>query len=210
MLFCGPQRKEWMMLAIFRQLPRQRAALTLLLSACALLCGPAYCVEHGLTQEQLERLLKVVDQRGSRTTIPPAVASVLQLQASQHTPDIKEVAYLDEQGGRHGFAPLKDGSGFFMFSSGASSGQIVYWVDPDLRLVRAARSLMKNGPLLALPDAEARRELDDEFRQWSKLLSPNGPVVRPKPGPAPDPSKPDQSKPDQSKPDQSKPGQGKP
>jgi hypothetical protein len=206
MLFCRPQPwKEWMMLAILRQLPRQRAALALLLSACALLCGPAYCIEHGLTQEQLERLLKVVDQRGSRTPLPHAVASVLQLQPNQHTPDIKQVAYVDEQGVRHGFAPLKDGSGFFMFSSGASFGQIVYWVDPDLHLVRAARSLMRNGPLLALPDAEARRELDDEFLQWSKLLSPNGAVVRPKPVPAPD-----QSKPDQSKPGQGKPGQGKP
>jgi len=188
------------MLAIFRQPARQRAALALLLSAWALLSGPAYCVEHGLTPEQLGRLLKVVDQRGSRTTIPHAVASVLQLQPSQHTPDIKQVAYVDEEGGRHGFAPLHDGSGFFMFRSGASFGQIVYLVDPDLHLVRAARSLLKNGPLLALPDAEARRELDDELRQWSKLLSPNGAVVRPKPGPAADQGKPDQRKPDQSKP----------
>ena len=198
------------MLAIFRQLPRQRAALTLLLSACALLCGPAYSIEHGLTQEQLGRLLKVVDQRGSRTTIPPAVASVLQLQPAQYTPDIKQATYLDEPGNRHGFAPLNDGSGFFMFSSGPSFGQIVYRVDPDLHLVRAARSLLKNGPLLALPDAEAQRELDDELRQWSKLLSPNGAVVRPKPGTAADQSKPNPSKPDQSKPEQSKPQPGKP
>jgi hypothetical protein len=194
-----------MMLAIFRRPPHQRVALTLLLSVCALLCAPANSATHGLTQDELERLLKVVDNRGSRTTIPPAVASVLELKPSQHTPDIKQIAYLDEQGGRHGFAPLKGGSGFFMFSSGASFGQIVYWVDPDLHLVRAARSLMKNGPLIVLPDAEARRELDDEFRQWSKLLSPNGAVVRPKPVPAPGQSKPDPSKPGQSKPDQSKP-----
>ena len=57
------------MLAIFRRRPQQRAALALLLSACALLCGPAYSIEPALTQEQLGRLLKVVDQRGSRTTI---------------------------------------------------------------------------------------------------------------------------------------------
>jgi hypothetical protein len=166
-------------------------AIGLLLSA--LLCEPAWSMGTTLTTEQLSRLLKVVDTRGSRATVPASVAAMLDLKPDQLSPDIKQAAYLDDQGNRHGFAPLNDQSGFFMFRSGASLGQSVYRVDATLHLVRAARSLVKNGPLLALPEAEAQKELDEEFARWSKLLSPNGPAVKPPPGfpfKQPEPAKP--------------------
>jgi hypothetical protein len=149
-------------------------ALGLLLSACALLCTPAWPVGPTLTYEQLQRLLKVVDQRGTHAAIPHNVASVLELYPKQLTPDLKEVAVLDEDGNRHGFAPLNDGSGFFMFRNGETMGNSVYRVDSTLHLVRAARSLVKNGPMISLPEAEAQKELDEEFARWSRLLSPNG------------------------------------
>jgi len=160
-----------------------RKTLGLLLSACALLCAPAWPLGPTLTYEQLQRLQKVIDKQGSRAAIPHDVATVLQLYPNQIAPDIKQAAYLDEDGNRHGFGPLNDGSGFFMFRSGASVGNSVYRVDSTLHLVRAARSLMKSGPLLSLPEAEAQKELDEEFARWSKLLSPNGPVVTPTPYP---------------------------
>jgi hypothetical protein len=166
--------KEWMMITI-----TGRQALGPLL-ACALLWGPAGSFAHGLTNEELGRLVKAVDKHGSRTRLPQDVASILQLKPAQLAPDIKEAAWLDEQGTRHGFAPLNDGSGFFMFSSGKSAGQTVYFVDPDLHLIHAARTLLKGAPMLALPNAEAQRELDEEFRRWSKVLSPEGPSA-PKP-----------------------------
>ena len=155
---------------------RLRAALAL---ACALLYAAAWGVGHGLTREELGRLLKVVDVRGSRTIIPEPVASVLKLKPGQHTPDVKQAAFLDEQGNKHGFAPLSDDSGYFLFSAGASGGQTVYVVDRDLRLLHAARSLSlaRGAPLLPLPEAEGRRELDDELARWSKVLSPGGPAV---------------------------------
>lgn len=171
------------MVAFSRRLSHRGAALGLALAACALLCRPAWAVGYSLTHEELGRLLKVVDTRGTRVAIPRPVASILQLKTGQHTPDIKEAAYLDEDGVRHGFGPLNDGSGFFMFSAGAALGQTVYVVDPDLHLVHAARSLLRNGPLIALPDAEAQRELEEELRRWSKVLSPGGPVVAPRPFP---------------------------
>jgi hypothetical protein len=190
---------------------RQRPwALGLLLSACALLCTPAWSAGPTLTYEQLNRLLKVVDQRGTHAAIPRTVASVLQLDPKQLTPDLKEVAVLDEDGNRHGFAPLNDGSGFFMFRNGASMGHSVYRVDSALHLVRAARSLVKNGPLISLPEAEGQKELDEEFARWSKLLSPNGnaaaiggqaipyPFQRPngpEAAPAPQPKQPEPAKP---------------
>jgi hypothetical protein len=157
--------------------------LGLLLVACALLCAPAWPAGQTLTHEQLERLMKVIDKRGSRTKLPRSVASILELQPGQHTPDIKEAAYEDEQGYRHGFARLNDGSGYFMFRSGTSLGQVVYRVDSNLHLVKAARSLLKNGPLILLPEPEAQRELDDEFQGWSKVLSPSGPAIAPRPYP---------------------------
>ncbi|HUD26162.1 MAG TPA: hypothetical protein VMQ45_10765 [Burkholderiaceae bacterium] len=162
----------------------------LLLSMCALLCAPAWSDGPTLTYEQLQRLLKVIDKQGSRAAIPHDVASVLQLIPAQLAPDVKQAAYLDEDGNRHGFAALNDGSGYFMFRSGPSVGNSVYRVDSTLHLVRAARSLMKNGPLLSLPDAEAQKELDDEFARWSKVLSPNGPVTGPTPFPFKQPAGP--------------------
>ena len=153
-----------------------RGALAL---ACALLCAAAWAVGHGLTREELGRLLKVIDTRGTRTTIPEPVASALKMKPAQHTPDVKQAAFLDEQGNKHGFAPLSDDSGYFLFSAGASVGQTVYVVDRELRLVHAARSLslVRGAPLLPLPEAEGRRELDDELARWSKVLSPGGPAV---------------------------------
>jgi hypothetical protein len=146
-----------------------------LLIAFALLCEPALSMGITLTQEQLTHLLKVVDKEGSHATVPGSVAGLLELYPKQLAPDIKQVVYRDEDGNKHGFAPLNDGSGFFMFRAGASFGQSVYRVDEKMHLVRAARSLVKNGPLLPLAPNEAQKELDDEFARWSKVLSPNGP-----------------------------------
>jgi hypothetical protein len=157
-------------------LRREGAALSLLL-ALALPCGSAWSLGFTLSRSELAGLMKVVNDRGSRTTIPAPVASVLQLQAGQISPDIKQAVYVDGDGNRHGFAPLSDHSGYFMFTRGQSMGHAVYVVDPALHLMHAARSLQTNGPLIALPVEEAQRELEDEFRRWSKLLSPNGPSV---------------------------------
>lgn len=155
---------------------RMRApAVGALLIACALLCEPARSMGITLTQEQLTRLLKVVDKQGSHATVPGSVAGLLDLDPKQLAPDIKQVVYQDEDGNKHGFAPLNDGSGFFMFRAGASIGHSVYRVDDKMHLVRAARSLVRSGPLLPLTPNEAQRELDDEFASWSKVLSPNGP-----------------------------------
>jgi hypothetical protein len=158
-----------------RRRPRRWLPLRLLPLACVLLSAPAWCDGPVLTRIQLVQLLKVVETRGSRTTIPGQVASALQLQPAQHTPDIKEAAWRDEAGNKHGFAPLNDHSGFFLFSSGPSAGHVVYLVDPALHLVRAARSLVANGPVIALPQDEAQKELDQEFARWSGVLTPPAP-----------------------------------
>jgi hypothetical protein len=159
---------------------RWRAALGRVV-ATALWCGPAWALAHGLTHEELGRLVKVVDKQGSHAVLPRDVVSILQLKPAQPAPDIKEAAWQDEEGTKHGFAPLNDGSGYFIFSSHPSQGQTVYVVDSELRLLRAARTLLKGAPMIALPQAEAQRELDEEFRRWSKVLSPEGPTVAPKP-----------------------------
>jgi hypothetical protein len=159
---------------------QRRAALGQLL-ASVLLCGPAWALGHGLTNDELGRLVQVVDKHGSHATLPRDVISILELKPSQVAPDIKEAAWQDEEGTKHGFGPLSDGSGFFMFSSHPSQGQTVYFVDPELHLVHAARTLLKGGPMLELPNAEAQRELDEEFSRWSKVLSPEGPVAAPRP-----------------------------
>src|SRR6266853_208798 len=39
------------------------------------------------------------------------------------------------------------------------------------------------GRLILLPEPEAQRELDDEFQGWSKVLSPSGPAIAPRPYP---------------------------
>jgi len=180
-----------------------RAMLGRLLAG-ALVCGPACVFAFSLTHEQLGRLLKAIDKHGSHTPLPRDVASVLQLKPSQFAPDIKEAAWQDENGDKHGFAPLNDGSGFFMFTSHPSQGQTVYVLDPDLHLLHAARTLLKGAPMIALPDNEAQRELEEELRRWSKVLSPEGPSMAPKPfslhdapsaDPLPYPFKPQQTKP---------------
>jgi hypothetical protein len=168
---------------------RRLAALApeLLLIAGSLLCLPASAAETPppastrettLTREELARLLIVVQKQGSPEEIPPSVASMLDLQPNQVTPTVRQVAFLDENGIKHGFGPLNDHSGFFMFRSGAAQGQSVYHVDSKLQLVRAARSFLRQ-QLMVLPDVEAQKELDEEFGHWSKVLSPGGRIVQP-------------------------------
>jgi hypothetical protein len=151
-------------------------ALALLLIACALLSGPARPMGPGLTNEQLARLLKVVEKHGSHARIPPTVASMLQFKPGQVLPDIKQAAFVDEDGIKHGIAPLNDGSGFFMFRSGPALGQSVYHVDSKLQLVQGARSFVRQ-QLMVLTNVEAQKELEDEFGLWSKALSPGGPAA---------------------------------
>jgi hypothetical protein len=181
--FAGaPGVKERMMRAGIGSRAPWRATLGRLLVG-ALLCGPAWALAHGLTPEELGRLLKVIDKQGSHAVLPRDVVAVLQLTAAQLGPDLKEAAWQDEEGIKHGFAPLNDGSGYFMFTSRPTQGQTVYVVDTDQHLVHAARTLLKGAPMIALPEQEAQRELEEEFRKWSKVLSPEGPSMAPKPLP---------------------------
>lgn len=152
---------------------RSARGAALLLGLLILATAPR-AADITLTHDQLQRLVRVVEQRGSRALIPAGVAALLGLAPKQVAPDIKQAAYQDAEGNRHGFGPLNDGSGYFMFRSGTAFGQSVFRVDAQLRLVRAARTLRSNGPLIELPPTEARKELDDEFARWSRVLSPNG------------------------------------
>ncbi|HEX4599546.1 MAG TPA: hypothetical protein VH278_17285 [Burkholderiaceae bacterium] len=174
-----PYGKEWVMLTGIESRTGWRAALGRLLAG-ALLCGPAWALAHGLTPEELGRLVKVVGKHGSRAVLPRDVISILQLKPAQLAPDVKEATWQDEDGTKHGFAPLNDGSGYFMFTGRPTQGQTVYVVDTDLHLVHAARTLVKGAPMIALPEAEAQQELDEEFSRWSKMLSPAGPSMAPK------------------------------
>jgi hypothetical protein len=179
------------MIANFRRGRYLSPAVGLVSIVCALMCPPAWPAGPILTHEQLERLLKVVESKGTHTKVPPAVASMLHFEPKQLTPDIKEAAFLDDDGVKHGFAPLNDGSGFFMFRSTPSFGHSVYHVNSKLQLVRAARGVLKQ-PLKVLSDEEGEKELSEEYVRWSKALSPNGPVEQSpfRKGAAPDTPKP--------------------
>jgi hypothetical protein len=154
-----------------------RPAIGLLMIACALLCQPAWAFGT-LTQLQLQRLLQVVEKKGSRASVPPVVAAMLKFEPGQLSPDIKQIAFADEDGVKHGFGPLNDGSGFFMFRSAPAIGQSVYHVDSNLNLVKAAHSFERDR-MVALPDDQGQKELTEELVRWSRVLSPAGPVTRP-------------------------------
>jgi len=176
---------------MLHQQPRARrtAARALALVACAALwlalSTPAGSEEFPLTRAQFGRLMTVVDKRGTRTTLPPSVATMLGLNDSQYKPDIKQAAYLDAQGGRHGFAPFNDRTGFFMFRTGPSTGQTVFHVGVRFDLVKAARSFKKNEDLIALPEDEAQKELGEEFARWARVLTPEPAAIAPPPAAAP-------------------------
>lgn len=72
--------------------------------------------EPPLLEEHFTHLLKVVDEKGTKISLPPSVAGVLDLKpGAPHT--ATQVAFQEEGGGtKHGFARLDDGTGYFMFS----------------------------------------------------------------------------------------------
>jgi len=145
--------------------------------------GPARALGVALTQAQLAQLVKVTDREGTFTRLPPTVTSALELQARQVEPAIKEVAYVDEAGVRHGFAALNDSSGYFLFHRDASNALSLFHVDSQLKLVRAAHSFV-NDRLVSLPESDAVHELSEEFASWSKVLKPAGPTALRPQGPA--------------------------
>jgi hypothetical protein len=171
------EQEVWMMNASCCRRSCARPAIGLLLIACALLCQPALAFGT-LTQQQLGGLLQVVEKKGSRATVPPVVAAMLKFEPPQLSPSIKQAVFVDEEGTKHGFAPLNDGSGFFMFRSAPSFGQSVYHVDSNLQLVKAAHSFERDR-MVALPDDQGQKELTEELARWSRVLSPAGPVTKP-------------------------------
>jgi len=151
---------------------------------CALLAGallaPAWAraEELKLTQEQLTRLLKVVDTKGTSVPIPPLVAASLKLTGKQHVPTVKQIAFETPDGVKHGFAPLNDKSGFIFFRRQPPSGQVVYRVGPDLHLIQAASSVESNR-MNALSSEEGNKGLEDELSRWSDVLSPKSALPPP-------------------------------
>jgi len=128
-----------------------------------------------LTQEQLTRLLKVVETKGTSVPIPPLVAAVLKLTGKQHVPSVKQVTIETADGVKHGFAPLNDKSGFIFFRRQPPSGQVVYRVGPDLHLIEAATSVEANR-INTLSGEEGNKGLADELSRWSDVLSPTAPA----------------------------------
>ncbi len=149
--------------------------------ACGLFAGtllaPVYAgaEELKLTQEQLTRLLKVVETKGTSVPIPPLVAAALKLTGKQHVPSVKQVTIETADGVKHGFAPLNDKSGFIFFRRQPPSGQVVYRVGPDLHLIEAATSVEANR-INTLSGEEGNKGLADELSRWSDVLSPTAPA----------------------------------
>jgi hypothetical protein len=94
------------------------------------------------------------------------------------------VSFQLDDGVKHGFARLNDGSGYFLFHR-APDGVSAYHVDKDFTLVDAAHNFGSDR-FVALPAKPAQDDINAEVAAWSRVLSPKG--VSPPPGPSPKPA----------------------
>ncbi len=156
----------------------------------AVIAPPSLLRVDRLTDEQVQRLEKVAREQGTSIGVPGPIASALHLEAAQIAPVVRQVSFQKEDGIKHGFARLNDGSGYFLFARGPDHGVTVLRVNNDFGLLGAAHTFAGNR-FVALPPAEANDRLHGEILAWSGVLSPKGVVMPPprKPpaeGPVPD------------------------
>ena len=137
---------------------------------------------RALTAEQVERLEKVIRDKGTGVQLPTSIAGVLRLAPEQVGPGVRQATFLGDDGAKHGFALLNDHSGYLLFRRPPGVGLSVYRVDLKFHAVGAAREFQGARFIELAPDA-ARRELEEEIASWSRVLSPRGvslpPVARP-------------------------------
>ena len=125
--------------------------------------------EPPLIEENFNHLLKVLSEKGTPIVLPPEVTSVLRIGSGQKASAV-QVAMQQDDGAKHGFARLDDGSGFFMFVRTQASAVTVFHVTPELKLVRAAGSFANNR-MIPMPMPTAQKKLAEEFAAWSTVLS---------------------------------------
>lgn len=132
-----------------------------------------------LTDEQLQRLRSVANAQGTSIALPPAVVAILRLQAGAVAPVVRQVSFQREDGIKHGFARLNDGSGYFLFRKDGPSALSVFRLDAGQKLVVAAHTFAGER-LVTLPASAAQAGADAELAAWSGVLSPRG-VSLPRP-----------------------------
>jgi hypothetical protein len=154
------------------------AALATLWLACTGAAAQALKLEK-LTEEQLGRLRKIALDQGSTIPVPPLLVGVLRLSAGQIAPSVRQVAFQGDDGAKHGFARLNDGSGYFFFRR-SPAGLWAFHADPRLVLVVAARNFSTE-QFIALSAKDGQEAFAAEMVAWSRVLSPRG-VSLPAPG----------------------------
>ncbi len=145
----------------------------------------AHCAQGpaGLTPEQLLRLERVVAARGTQIPVPAPVAAVLKLEAAQIAPSIRQVTFQDDEGVKHGFAPLHDASGFFLFRRSQTDGLTVFRLGRELQLLGAAHNF-QGDRFLELTPGQAQIQSQAELASWSRVLTPRGASMPPAVPPA--------------------------
>jgi hypothetical protein len=174
---------------------RMRRAL--LACACAALClagftsgravaqaavpgGAVEATPGRLSDEQLGRLQRIALDKGSSIPVPAPLASALDLRSAQVGPAVRQVSFQSDDGVKHGYARLNDGSGHFLFRKSAA-GLSVFHVDAAFKLVAAAHDF-GGERFIALAAQEGQDQLDGEVAAWSRVLVPR---VAPLPLPSP-------------------------
>jgi hypothetical protein len=146
--------------------------------------------EAKLSREQVDRILKVALEQGTKIPVPPPIVTALHLTQQQVTPSIRQVTFQDPDGVKHGFAELADGTGFFLFRRSPKNGVSVFHSDREFQLIGAIHNF-ESDRFMELSNSEARAEWADEISKWAQLLdktSAQAPASAP-PSSAPKPGK---------------------
>lgn len=144
----------------------------------AVIAPPMLLRVDRLTDEQVQRLEKVALDRGTSIAVPPPIAAALHLEAAQIAPVVRQVSFQKDDGIKHGFARLNDGSGYFLFAREPNGGVTVFRVNREFGLLGAAHTFAGDR-LMPLQPAVATDRLHGEILAWSALLSPPTAVMPP-------------------------------
>lgn len=148
------------------------SAAALAVAALTGLCGVAQAQSPAaLSDEQIGRLENVLLAKGTAIGIPVPVIDALHLSSAQVAPSVRQVTIQRDDGVKHGFAFLNDGSGYFLFRRDPDAQVAVFRVDKAFHLQAAAQQFGKD-KFLDMAAAAAQAALDDEIRIWFNTLAP--------------------------------------
>ena len=121
-----------------------------------------------LSKEQLEKILKNLEERNKQTSISSEISEILGLTKNGEVLTIQARAFKDSQGVMHGFFRLNGNDGYLM-SQRTEAKATIFHLDPNLKPITAISNMPGQPKMSMIPLPEVEGTLNTELRYWANI-----------------------------------------